>query len=76
MSNGIREEVFEGILTMFEDYDQKTDHTNGPEKTRELTEAFALFMLSVSDEYAHFAYQVMTETMAATYGEFLAMGDE
>ncbi len=76
MTDGIREVVFDAISNMASHYDAETEHNNGPEKTRELTEAFALFMLSVSDDYSHVAYQIMTETMAKTYREFLYLGDE
>lgn len=73
MSKGIRDDVFQSILLMFENYDENTEHNNGPEKTRELTEAFALFMLSVAGDHSIAAYQIMTETMAKTYGSYLEL---
>ena len=73
MSEGIRDHVFNSILLMAENYDENTEHNDGPEKTRELTEAFTLFMLSVANEHSIVAYQIMTETMAKTYGKYLQL---
>ena len=73
MSEGIRDDVFNSILLMFENYEENTEHNNGPEATRELTQAFTLFMLSVAGDHSIVAYQIMTETMAKTYGSYLEL---
>lgn len=76
MSEGIEKPAFEAVNQMAEIYFNQTQSDSGPENCRALTEAFAFFMLSVADDKAHLAYQVMTETMAQAYKEFLILGAE
>jgi hypothetical protein len=73
MSEGIERAAFDAISEMAEKYFDQTQSDSGPENCRALTEAFAFFMLSVADDKAHLAYQVMTETMAQAYREFLML---
>lgn len=68
--------AFDAINEMADKYFKQAQSDSGPENCRALTEAFALFMLTVADDSAHLAYQVMTETMATTYREFLILGAE
>ena len=76
MSDGIENAAFDAINEMAEKYFNQTESDSGPENCHALTLAFSFFMLSVADDKAHLAYQVMTETMARAYREFLTLGDE
>ena len=76
MSDGIENAAFEAVSLMADNYFSETESDSGPENCHALTLAFSFFMLSVADDKAHLAYQVMTETMAQAYREYLTLGAE